>query len=148
VTTWGGLGNITNWQQHNIPHQILPQITQIVNITGDSLWVDGLYPANIEEVSRIIVPSPQTMIGMGNDYTVKVICFNIKPVSAKIYWCLLGNKEYQQADLKKISETYWMATIPSMSISGDFEYYIRIDDGKEYLFPASAPVVNQAVVQN
>jgi hypothetical protein len=148
VTTWGGLGNITNWQQHNIPLQILPQIIQIVNITGDSLWVDGLFPANIEEVSRIIVPSPQTMIGMGNDYTVKVICFNIKPVSAKIYWRLLGNKEYQQADLKKISETYWMATIPSMSISGDFEYYIRIDDGKEYLFPASAPVVNQAVVQN
>jgi hypothetical protein len=148
VTTWGGLGNITNWQQHNMPLQILPQIRQIVNITGDSLWVDGLFPDNIAEVSRIIVPSPQTMIRKGNDYTVKVICFNIKPETAGIYWRPLGKKEYQQADLKRISETYWMATIPSMSISGDFEYYIRIDDGKEYLFPASAPIINHAVVQN
>jgi hypothetical protein len=147
VTTWGGLGNITNWQQHNIPLQIQPQIRQIINITGDSLWVDGLFPHNIEEVSRIIVPSPQTMIQKGNDYTVKVICFNIKPGTARIYWRPLGNKEYQEAGLKKISETYWMATISSMSISGDFEYYIRIDDGKEYLFPASAPIINHAVVQ-
>ena len=113
VTTWGSLGNITNWQQHNIPGQILPQIKQIVKITGDSSWVAGLFPDNIAEVSRIIVPSPQTMIQEGNDYTVKVICFNIKPETARIYWRSLGNKEYQQADLKKISETYWMATIPS-----------------------------------
>jgi hypothetical protein len=87
------------------------------------------------------------MIQKGNDYTVKVICFNITPGTARIHWRPLGNKEYQEADLMKISETYWMATIPSMSISGDFEYYIRIDDGKEYLFPASAPAINQAVVQ-
>jgi hypothetical protein len=147
VTTWGGFGNITNWQQHNIPLQILPQIRQIVNITGDSLWVDGLFPDNIAEVSRIIVPSPQTMIGKGNDYTVKVICFNIKPETARIYWRPLGNKEYQQADLKKISETYWMATIPSVRITDDFEYYIRINDAKEYLFPSSAPIINHAVVQ-
>jgi len=147
VTTWGSLGNIANWQQHNIPGQILPQIKQIISITGDSSWVAGLFPDNIPEVSRIIVPSPQTMIQGGNDYTVKVICFNIKPTTAKIYWRLFGTKEYQQADLKKMSDNYWMATIPSLSISGDFEYYIRIDDGKEYLFPASAPVVNHAVVK-
>jgi hypothetical protein len=147
VTTWGSLGNITNWQQHNIPGQILPQIKQIISITGDSSWVAGLFPDNIPEVSRIIVPSPQTMIQEGKDYTVKVICYNIKPETARIYWRLFGNKEYQQAGLKKISETYWMATIPSESITGDFEYYIRINDGKEYLFPASAPVVDQAVVQ-
>jgi hypothetical protein len=147
ASSWGSIGNITNWQQHNIPGQILPQISQIVKITGDSLWVNGLFPDNIAEVSRIIVPSPQTIIQKGNDYTVKVICFNIKPERARIYWRPLGNKEYEQADLKKISETYWIATIPSRNISDDFEYYIKVNDGKEYIFPASAPVVNHAVVQ-
>lgn len=82
------------------------------------------------------------MIQEGNDYTVKVICFNIRPKAAKIYWRKLGDKDFMQADLNKISETWWMATIPSKSISGDFEYYITIDDGKEYLFPVSAPIVN------
>lgn len=147
VTTWGGIGNVTNWQQHNIPLQIMPQISQIVNLTGDSSWVDGLFPGNIPEVSRIIVPSPQTMIEEGTDYTAKVICFNIKPKVARIFWRSLGDNKYQQADLKKISESYWMATIPSEGITDDFEYYITIDDGKEYLFPSSAPVINNSVVQ-
>jgi hypothetical protein len=147
VSTWGGLGNITNWQQHNIPGQILPQISQIAKITGDSSWVSELFPDNIAEVSRILVPSPQTIIQKGNDYTVKVICFNIKPEAACIYWRNLGSKKYEQADLKKISATYWLATIPSKNISGDFEYYIKVDDGKEYFFPAAAPNINLAVVQ-
>jgi hypothetical protein len=146
VSTWGGIGNITNWQQHNIPCQILPQITQIANITGDSSWVRELFPGNIAEVSRIIVPSPQTIIQKGNDYTVKVICFNIKPEAARIYWRTLGNKKYEQIDLKKISATYWLAIIPSASISDDFEYYIMVNDNKEYIFPASSPVINHAVV--
>jgi hypothetical protein len=146
LTTWGSIGNIANWQQHIIPGQILTQISQVVKIIGDSLWVDGLFPDNITEVSKIIVPSPQTMIEKGNDYNVKVICFNIKPEIARIYWRPLGKKEYRQADLKKMSETYWMATIPSQSISDDFEYYIRVEDRKEYLSPASAPLINHAVV--
>ena len=146
VSNWGGIGNITNWQQHNIPGQIYPQIKQIVQITGDSSWVKGLFPENITELSKILVPSPQTMIEEGNDYTVKLICFNIKPERAKIYWRPLGVKEYSSADLEKTSETYWKATIPSQSISDDFEYFIKVEDKKEYIFPASAPFINHAVV--
>ena len=108
--------------------------------------MEGLFPDNISEVSRIIVPSPQTIIQEGNDYTVKVICFNVSPEMAKIYWRPLGGDKYEQNDLKKISDTWWIATIPSGSITGDFEYYIGISSGKEYLFPASAPFVNNAVV--
>lgn len=145
LTTWGSIGNLDNWQQHNIPGQILPQISRIVKITGDSLWVDGLFPDNIPEVTEIIVPSPQTMIQKGIDYTVKVICYNIRPEKAIIYWRPLGRNKYRQAALKKVSETYWTATIPSQSITGDFEYYIRIEDNKEHYFPASAPSINQTV---
>lgn len=146
LTTWGSIGNIANWQQHIIPGQILPQINQVVKITGDSLWVKGLFPDNIAGLSGIIVPSPQTMIKKGQDYTVKVICYNIKPKEANIYWRPLGEKDFKQTGLKKISDTYWIATIPSAGISDDFEYYIRMEDKKEYLFPASAPSVNHAVV--
>ena len=146
VSNWGGIGNVTNWQQHIIPGQILPQIRQIVQITGDSLWVNKLFPQNIPEVAKIIVPSPQTMIEKGNDYKVKVICFNVNPQKAIIYWRSLGEKNFIQTDLKKISATYWMATIPSEKIPDDFEYYIKIQDGKEYFYPASGPQSNQAVV--
>lgn len=148
VSTWGSIGNVTNWQQHNIPGQILPQIKQIISITKDSSWVANLFPEHMAEVSRIIVPSPQTMLEKGKDYTVKVICFNVQPKTAKIYWRSLGAKEFNQAELTKTSETYWTASIPSQRISDDFEYYISVKDGKDYLFPASAPTINHAVVQN
>ena len=87
-----------------------------------------------------------TALPQYKDYTVKVICYNIKPQAANIYWRPLGEKEFKLTGLKKISDTYWIATIPSAGISDDFEYYIRMEDKKEYLFPASAPSVNHAVV--
>lgn len=46
-----------------------------------------------------------------------------------------------------VQDAFILKTIPSKSISDDFEYYLRIDAGKEYHFPASAPLVNNAVVQ-
>lgn len=146
VSSWGGIGNVTNWQQHIIPGQILPQIRQIVKITGDSMWVNNLFPQNITEVARIIVPSPQTLIKKGTDYNVKVICFNIDPKKAIIYWRSFGEKNYNQTDLKRISKTYWIATIPSGRLADDFEYYIKIQDGKDYFYPVSGPESNQTVL--
>jgi hypothetical protein len=146
VSNWGGIGNVTNWQQHIIPGQIMPQIRQIVQMTGDSLWVQKLFPENIPEVARIIVPSPQTMIEKGTDYKVKVICFNINPQKAIIYWRSLGEKNFSRADLKKISATHWIATIPSEKIPDDFEYYIKIQDNKDYIYPITSPQSNQTVV--
>ena len=32
VTTWGGLGNVTNWQQHIIPLYMDPQINQLKDL--------------------------------------------------------------------------------------------------------------------
>lgn len=86
------------------------------------------------------------MIEKGSDYKVKVICFNVNPKKAIIYWRSLGEKNFTQTDLKKVSTTYWLATIPSGNIHDDFEYYIKIQDNKEYLYPASSPQSNQAVV--
>ena len=145
ITTWGGIGNVVNWQQHIIPKQILPHADLIKNLSGDSTWTKNLCSKELKEVSKILIPSPQTMIEAGKDYSVKVICFNIKPEKAKIYWRTIGNKRYEQSDLKRISETYWIATIPSESITDDFEYYINVEDKKQHLFPATAPRLNQAV---
>ncbi len=146
VTTWGGIGNITNWQQHNLPGQIMPQIKEIVKITGDSSWIVGLFPNNIPGLSRIIVPSPQTILQAGNDYSVKVICYNVRPARAGIFWRPLGKGDFKQINLKKVSDTYWTGTIPSSGISEDFEYFVKVEDGRDYIYPASAPAVCQAVV--
>ena len=147
VTTWGGIGNVTNWQQHIIPRYIEPQIKEIIDITHDSSWVSTLFPTDLPGLAKIVVPSPQTIVEAGEDYRVKVICFNVNPENAKIHWSPLGQNKYHESDLVKTSDTYWEATIPSGSIGEDFEYYILINDKNEnsYHFPASAPEINHAV---
>ena len=145
ITTWGGIGNVANWQQHIMPMQIHPHAKLVKGFTSDTSWIKDLYAKDMKEVSRIIVPSPQHIIEKGKDYTVKVICFNVDPEQAQLFWRPLGMKKYNQSDLKKISSTYWEATIPSENIADDFEYYIEIKGKENHIFPASAPGINQAV---
>jgi hypothetical protein len=146
VSTWGGIGDIANWQQHNIEGQIMPLMRQVINLTGDSAFLKDVFSDNIPEISRIIVPSPETTIREGSNYTVKVICFNIKPQTAKIFWRQLGATEYSSAGLKSTAATWYQADIPASEIKGDFEYHIVVEDGKKYIYPVTAPEIDQAVV--
>lgn len=147
ISTWGEIGNITNWQQHVIPYHIQPQIKEIVKLTGDSSWVADLFPKTLNEVKKLIVPSPQTTIQKGKDYTVNVLLFNITNQKLVIHWRILGQKDFQLIDLTQTSRNYWLAKIPSSQITDDFEYYITVNDGSEYIFPASAPQMAFAVVR-
>lgn len=147
VCTWGEMGNVTNWQQHIIPQQIQPQIKEIIKLTGDSSWVADLFPKNLPDVKKIIVPSPQTIIQKGKDYTVKVITFNLNPQKADLYWRIPGQKGFQHTILNKTNRNYLLGSIPSSRITDDFEYYVTILDDKEYRFPASAPNINFAVTR-
>lgn len=94
VSTRGGIGNITNWQQHIIPLYIAPQIKQIKELTRDSSWVNSLWPSDLPKIRRIVVPPPQTILEEGSDYRLKVICFNVTPAKAMIYWRILGQNKY------------------------------------------------------
>lgn len=147
ISTWGEIGNITNWQQHVIPHQIQPQIREIVKLTSDSSWVSGLFSKNLYEVKKMIVPSPQTLIEKGQDYMVKVLLFNIKNQKITLHWRILGQKDFKESDLSKTTGNYWLARIPASQLTDDFEYFISVQDEKDFVFPASAPQINFAVVR-
>jgi len=147
ISTWGEIGNVTNWQQHVIPLQIKPQINEIVKLTGDSSWIADLFPKNISDIRKMIVPSPQTIIREGKDYTVKVLLFNIDSRKVTLHWRILGHKDFVQSDLSQTFKTYWLANIPASQLTDDFEYYISVGDNKEYFFPVSAPKINFAVVR-
>ena len=146
ISTWGEIGNVTNWQQHIIPLQIRSHADQIKKFTADTSWMKDLYPKDMRDLSRIIVPSSQTIIETGKDFKINLICFNIQPEKATIYWRPLGSKKYEQSDLKRISETYWEAIIPSGKITDDFEYYIQAGKNGEFLYPVTAPGLSHAVV--
>ena len=147
TTTWGEIGNISNWQQHVVPSQVKPNIVELSRYTGDSILVGDLLPKSINGVKKMIVPSPQTILDPGKDYTVKVLTFNLKPQKISLFWTFLGDKDFKQIDLAQTSDSYWLATIPASQVTDDFEYYISATDGGEFRFPTSAPELNFAVVR-
>jgi hypothetical protein len=147
ISTWGEIGSITNWQQHVIPYHIQPQIKEIVKLTGDSSWVTDLFPKSLSGLKKLIIPSPQTTMQKGKDFTVKVLLFNIVNQKPVIHWRILGHKDFQQLDLTQTSRNYWLARIPAVQLTDDFEYYISVNDGIDFIFPASAPLINLAVVR-
>jgi hypothetical protein len=147
TTTWGEIGNISNWQQHVVPSQVKPNIVELARYTGDSTLVGDLLPLSIDGVKKMIVPSPQTILDPGKDYTAKVLTFNLRPQKISLFWRFLGEKDFNQIDLAQTSENYWLATIPATQVTDDFEYYISASGGEEFRFPASAPELNFAVVR-
>ena len=147
TTTWGEIGNISNWQQHVVPSQVKPNIVELARYTGDSTLVSDLLPKSIDGMKKMIVPSPQTILDHGKDYTVRVLTFNLKPQKMSLFWRFLGDKDFKQIDLAQTSENYWLAAIPAAQVTDDFEYYISASDGEEFRFPASAPELSFAVVR-
>lgn len=146
ISTWGEMGTLCNWQQHVVPHYLAPQISQIRTAIGDSSWVPEQFTARLD-LRKIVVPSPQTIVQQGKDYTAKVITFNINPKQAVMYWRTIGEKEFRHCNLARTSENYWMATLPGSQINGDFEYYLVVNDGEEFRYPVTAPELNFAVVR-
>ena len=146
VSTWGDLGNVTNWQQHIIPLQIMPHARLVTRLISDTTWIGSLFSEPVHGISRIIVPQPRHTLEAGSDYTVKMICFNLTPEDPKIYWRMIGERKFSSAPLETISGSYWRAVIPSAGIRGDFEYYISAGGSGAHVFPVTAPSLNQAVV--
>jgi len=147
TTTWGEVGNLTNWQQHVVPSQVKPCVSEVAKYTGDSSLVKELLVKSIDGVKKMIVPSPLTTLEDQKDYTVKVLTFNLKPQKISLFWRFLGEKDFRQIELAQTSDSYWLATIPASQVTDDFEYYISATDGEEFRFPASAPEINFAVVR-
>ena len=67
--------------------------------------------------------------------------------SATLYWRELDGKEYKKVPLKHKARAVYTVTTPPAE--GDaIEYHIRAGfaDGKERMWPATAPEMNQTVV--
>ena len=68
-------------------------------------------------------------------------------MSGKIFYRTLGENKFTSASFTKMNSHVFDVTIPAARISSDFEYYIQVDAGGEkILYPATAEIINNAVV--
>jgi hypothetical protein len=150
ITTTGGMGNVTNWQQHLMPALLTQPGKELEKILGRELPEDAKPSDKYDGPPRIIVPTVRSSLNTGEDLRLKVIIIaEKKPEDAFLYWRPMGTDDYTMVALTHIARGVYSVTIPTREIkNNDLEYHIKvtIDDNHSIYFPPTAPQMDQTVV--
>ena len=150
ITTTGGMGNVTNWQQHVMPSLLTQSGKELEKILGQQLPTDTMPSKPYEGLPRIIVPTVRSSLAAGEDLRLKVIILTQKqPEGAFLYRRPIGTGNYTMVALIHIARGVYSVTIPAREIKEtDLEYHIKVnvDDKHSIYFPAAAPQIDQTVV--
>ena len=142
------MGVVANWQQHNIPPHIEEPGKELAQILGEDLPDEALpgreYPGEVQ----LIVPTVRTWLMANEPLRLKIILLGDQANEAYLFWKPLAGKNYQNQELVHVSAGIYTVTLAPESIPEDFEYYVEVKSkGNEtFVFPATAPSMNQAVV--
>jgi hypothetical protein len=91
----------------------------------------------------------RTQANKGEALKLKVIALDRQPVkSVVLFWRPMGNGSFRKVDAKHVARTVYKVALPAAGT--DLEYYLRAEtaDGKDLLWPATAPSLNQTVVEH
>jgi len=150
ITTTGGMGNVTNWQQHLMPTLLTQPGEELEKILGQELPEEAMPSKPYEGQTRIIVPTVRGSLNAGEDLRLKVIILaKKKPEDAFLYYRPMGTDSYTMVALTHIARGVYSVTIPAREIKNtDLEYHIKVtvDDDHSIYFPATAPQTDQTVV--
>jgi len=148
VNTTGALGNVANWQQHNIPMYIEKPGRELADILGEDLPEVAMPSDDFPGTTRMFLPTVRTCLSVGEPLKLKVILLNGKPGDAGLYWRPMGGTNFNKKALKHINRGVYSVTLSSEDTKIDLEYYVKIvtERGEKLLFPTTAPALNQTVV--
>jgi len=150
ITTTGGMGNVTNWQQHLMPALLTQPGEELEKILGQQLPEDAEPTDKYDGPPRIIVPTVRSSLKSGEDLRLKVIILaQQQPEDAFLYYRPMGTDNYTKATLTHVARGVYSVMIPAREIkNNDLEYHIKVtfDDDHSVYFPATAPQMNQTVV--
>ncbi|GAP72682.1 hypothetical protein SAMD00024442_4_29 [Candidatus Symbiothrix dinenymphae] len=148
ISTYGELGNLTNWQQHLMDVHFDRPAKELTAWLGTELPAEALPDKTPVYSARIVAPELRTAINEGENFTTQVIITNALPAKAVLKYRILGEKKYQTIALQSVGRCVYQAEIPADRITGDFEYYIEAKKqaGGTMHFPATAPNINQTVI--
>ena len=114
VTTWGGIGNVTNWQQHVIPLALDDPGKELAKILGDASQAAPELPRNYTGPARVIVPTLRSQVRAGESLTLKVLVLaEQQPSEAVLQWREMGSGEYERIGLRHVARGMYTVTLPS-----------------------------------
>jgi len=150
TSTNGGLANIISLEQEATfwPYVVEKSGAKLAKALGTDLPADAIATKEYQGKARLIVPTVRTSLIAGESLKLKVIVLdNDRPRQAFLYWRNMGTS----GEFKKIALNHVASGVYKVAVNQpkeDFEYYIKAATkaGKELIYPATAPAMNQTVV--
>jgi len=148
VSTTGGMGNMTNWQQHGMAAAIHKPGQELAGLLGEALSPDALPSVAYRGAPRLFLPTVRGCLVSGERLELRAIVLGSAPREVAVYWRHLGDEELIKTPLVHVSRGVYAVTLPAAATEGDLEYHVRADTGSgaPLYFPATAPERNQTVV--
>ncbi len=142
----GELGTIMNWEQHILPGAFWKPGRELEKILGEALPAQAMLPADYDGPPRVFVLAQRTALEKGENLRIKVaILSKGGPQKAELCWRAMGRGSFKAESLNYIGRGVYGLTLPSPE--GDLEYYIKVGaDGREVVWPPTAPALNQTVI--
>ncbi len=148
ITTAGGMGNVTNWQQHLLGGLLEKPGKELAKILGRDLPADAMPSKEYTGPVRMFVPTARTSINAGEKLKLKAILLGAEAKQAAVHYRPMGAGKFSRKKLGHLGRGVYSVSLPADAIASDTEYYVQIvtDSGEKLRFPATAPAINQTVV--
>ena len=163
VSTWGELGTVANWQQHNLPGLLIATGEELSKLLGEPLPADAMPPRHYQGPPRLIVPTVRSLLESGEPLRLRAMVLRSSAERTAdatrsaaeaqadpapvLCWRPLGAGEYLRVPMQHLARGVYQSSLPAEKITGDIEYYIEVSvDGSKLYFPPTAPAIAQTVV--
>ncbi|MEA3227071.1 MAG: hypothetical protein U9Q07_14065, partial [Planctomycetota bacterium] len=149
VTTNGMMGNVTNWQQHVMPTLLTKPGEELAEILDEDLPDDAMPSNSYSGSFRLFVPTVRSSLAPGENLRLKAIALGTdRPSDVTLHWRSMGKGDFKSTPLTNVARGVYSVRIGAGQFKNDLEYYVTAKSigGKESIFPATAPDINQTVV--
>jgi hypothetical protein len=146
VSNTGELGTVANWEQHILPSLLEKPGQELEALLGQKLPAEAQLGRAYTGPTRMFIPTTRTSLQSGEALDLKVIVLSAqKPDEVNLYWRKMGQGAFEKMPVTHTARGVYRVQLPPLT--DDIEYYVQARvAGKGFVFPATAPDINQTVI--
>ncbi|MCY3020330.1 MAG: malectin domain-containing carbohydrate-binding protein [Planctomycetota bacterium] len=150
VSTPGEMGTVSNWERHILPGLLTKPGQELAKALGKDLPADAQPSVEYAATPRLIVPTLRGSLAPGEALKLRAMVLDQKPPrKVELYWRVMGRGDFAAVPAANVARSVYRVELPAQDAAVvAVEYYVKAvtDGGKELVFPASAPAINQTAV--
>ena len=148
ISTTGGIGNVTNWQQHILPRLLEGPGAELERLLGAPLPPEARPGHAYAGPPRLFIPEVRTSIDAGEALNITAVVLGSAIREFGLFHRPLSRGEFARQAFAPLGRGVHQAVLPARAIRDDFEYYVEClpETGAALRFPAAAPAVTQTVI--